>query len=33
LNILKESADEMEFRRKMKLQIFPSGCSKNCYYQ
>ena len=33
LNILKESADEMEFRRKLKLQIFPSGCSKNCYYQ
>ena len=33
LNILKESADEMEFRRKLKLQIFPSGCSKNCYYR
>lgn len=33
LNILRESADEMEFRRKLKLQIFPSGCSKNCYYR
>ena len=33
LNILKESADEMEFRRKLKLQIFPSGCSRNCYYR
>ena len=33
LNILKESADEMEFRQKLKLQIFPSGCSRNCYYR
>ena len=28
LNILKESADEMEFRRKLKLQIFPAGAAR-----
>lgn len=33
LNILRESVDEMEFRRKLKLQIFPRGCSRNCYYR
>lgn len=27
LNILRESADEMEFRRKLKLQIFPEGAA------
>lgn len=33
LNILRESVDEMEFRRKLKLRIFPRGCSRNCYYR
>lgn len=32
LQILEESGSEAEFQRKMKEEIFPEGCSGNCYY-
>lgn len=33
LNILAQSQSEVDFITKMKPQLFPSGCSKNCYYR
>lgn len=32
LQILKNTGTEAEFRAEMKKQIFPFGCSGNCYY-
>ena len=32
LNILDQSQSEADFITKMKSQLFPDGCSKNCYY-
>lgn len=32
LNILDRSLSEADFITKMKSQLFPDGCSKNCYY-
>ena len=32
LTILENSASEEEYITKMKKQIFPKGCSGNCYY-
>lgn len=33
LHILEYTGTEMEFRREMKRQIFPEGCSTHCYYR
>ena len=33
LNILEESKTEDDYIKKMKNELFPSGCSKNCYYE
>ena len=32
LQILENAEKEMDFKRKMKQQIFPDGCSGRCYY-
>ena len=33
LEILDQSVNEIDFKRQIKNQIFPNGCSGNCYYQ
>lgn len=33
LQILEESRDEAEYKRKMKQEIFAGDCSGNCYYE
>lgn len=33
LEILETAGTEREFQRSMKTEIFPSGCSGNCYYR
>ena len=32
LDILEGSSSEADFRKEMKRQLFPRGCSGNCYY-
>ena len=32
LEILEESSSEDDYIRNMKKELFPSGCSRNCYY-
>lgn len=33
LEILETAGTEREFQRNMKTEIFPDGCSGNCYYR
>mgnify|MGYP000314451747 FL=1 len=32
LDIMEGSSSEADFRKEMKRQLFPRGCSGNCYY-
>ena len=32
LEILEQEEAENAFRKKMKQELFPNGCSRNCYY-
>ncbi len=33
LTLLEESGSEADYREKMKRELFPKGCSGNCYYR
>ena len=33
LTLLEESGSETDYREKMKRELFPKGCSGNCYYR
>ena len=33
LTLLEESDSEADYREKMKRELFPKGCSGNCYYR
>lgn len=33
LDILEKSDNELQYQRKMKVSLFPDGCSQNCYYR